>query len=281
MANKIFSIYSSGPDEEQKDDDRLILEIGKTHFACMVQCGSRNTVADFELFRLKEGSNNYEDFFNDLQSNSKLLNRSYSEKKVYIQNEMSVLVPENKFKEEIRNDYLDVAWGEDTNMVTMSDRLYANAGIINVYRVSTDIIHILNLRMNKVIVQHTYSQIIRSLFPLPANTPAQLIKVQFYNQHLIVTVISEKILLLIQTFQYQSPADVLYHLLNISQRLALDDKTLVMKISGMIDLKSALYSQLLKYFNNIVVEDADSSIFHLDASEYPLHYFTPIFNLAV
>ena len=281
MANKIFSIYSPGEEAGEKSNERLVVEIAKSHIACIAKNESDNTISSFEIFRLNGTSNDFYEVFSDVQAESKLLHKPYTDSKVFIQNEMSVLVPANVFTKELADDFLNVAACESTRMVTMSDELNIDGGVVNAYRVPMNTLSILHLNMGRIVVEHTYSQIVRNLFSPSRNTPEQLIKVQFYYDHIIVAVVSGKALQLVQTFNYQTPADVLYYLLNVSQRLQLNAEQMVLEVSGMIDLDSPMYNELVGYFKNILIEEPEKKLTHHDAGKFPAHYFTPIFNLAI
>ena len=54
MANKSFSIYSSREDVVRDVHDQLLLEIGKSHIACIDTNDHKKTISAFELFNFTE-----------------------------------------------------------------------------------------------------------------------------------------------------------------------------------------------------------------------------------
>ncbi|TDH29179.1 DUF3822 family protein [Segetibacter sp. 3557_3] len=280
MANKIFSIYSPQSPGEVYDDDQLILEIADTHIACQVKSSKSRTIASFELFKIAKSTKFLRGVLADILPHSKILQERYVKTKVFVQNARSVLVPAPLFNKNKAADYLTATSQPQGNVIVRHEHVDTFGGIVNVYSLPNSSENDFPETLGEIEIHHTYSQIIRS-FPndLPASNA--VFKVQFYGNHFIVAVASNGVLKLVQSYQYQVPADVLYYLLNITELVNADVQTLKLEISGMIDLNSPLYKEVEKYFRNVVVEEADSRLIHLDASEYPMHYFTPIFNLAL
>lgn len=282
MANKSFSIYSTKEDTVPGIHDRLLLEIGKTHLACIDTNEHKKTVSTFELFNFTENETaDFSRLFSSISSASKLLAKPYPETIIFINNEQSLLVPIFKFNTEIAEDYLNVVFGEDPFSAIHFDHLPIEPGMMNVYRVQQTLLNILHTNFTKVTFRHTYSNIIKTIISDIFTYPSECIYIQFYNTFLIVTVAKDEKLQLIQSFMYEAPEDVLYCLLNITERFDLNREKLILEISGMIDLHFTLYRDLITYFKNVAVQNVDTSKFNLDIKEYPLHYFTPFFNLAL
>ncbi len=278
MSKKAFGIYTSGGNDAIKNNDLLIIEIGYSHLACLIK-GSDNSVAAFELYTFnKNETSDFENLFSSVLDKSQLLDKTYADTKLYINHEFALPVPATKFNEEISNDYLNVVFGEDEDSILQFDEVNAEPGLMNVFRISSKWLNVVNQRFKKVSVQHSYTSIIR--IAITTASGASVIKIQFYPAHIIAILMQEGALQFIQSFLYQSAEDVLYYLLSISQRLNVNTPDLTIYASGMIDLQSAMYLQLAKYFRHIVFEDADKSQLSIDISGHPPHYFTPFFNLA-
>jgi hypothetical protein len=85
-------------------------------------------------------------------------------------------------------------------------------------------------------------------------------------------------LLLSNDYDYASPEDVLYYLLKCREQFGLSQETVELKLSGLIDKKSALYKELNQYFIHIEFREAS---WQLPASELPAHFFTSLNDLAL
>lgn len=282
MPNKSFSLYNKDGNVTIDERDRLVLEIGKSHIACILKKEDQKTITAFELFNFKEDEAlDFKKLFNIISADSKLLAAPNTGTRVFINNSICIPVPIFKFSKDIAEDYLNLVHAEDPLSTTLYENIAVEPGIMNIFRVNKKCISALNLYLPGLTFHHTYSNIIRSLISdTPSNTP-DFISVNFFNAFIIVTVIKESKLHLIQTFVYETHEDVLYHLLNISERFKLRIDKIVLRISGMIDLNFALYRELVKYFKEVAVENVSTANISLNINEHPLHYFTPFFNLAI
>jgi hypothetical protein len=276
MANKIYSIYKSGKERSTKNNDRLTVEVGSAHVACIVVGGASNQVEDLEFFELNSSDlKNFEESFAYVVIGSRLLDKPYADKKIFFNSNESVLVPAHLFITESSSDYLDVVFGINNKAEVFKDDLNNQFQLINTYRVPTHIKEVIEKNLAIVTVEHTYSSILRSMFWVLSSLPVQLVKVQFYRNHIIVAVLIEHRLQYIQSFTFSTPEDVLYNLLSIYRQFNL--KGALLQVSGLINFESEMYQALATYFKNISTED--SAVPDLDISDHPPHYFTPFFKL--
>jgi len=282
MANKSFSIYGLEEDTAADAADQLILEVGKTHIACLQKKGQKRSVSAFELFSFTENeSADFSKLFKEVSIGSKLLDKQYQSAEVFVNNELSLLVPILKFNTEIAADYLDVVFGENFVSKIQFEHLPIDPGMMNIFRVAEDVFEFLSNNFTKVSIKHTWSNIVKTIIANIAIHSADCIYVQFYNTFIIVTVIKNVKLQIIQSFVYETPEDVIYHLLNITEQFQLNKSNVTLRISGMIDLNFTLYRDLITYYRHVEVQNVRLNDLMPDLKEYPLHYFTPFFNLAL
>lgn len=275
MANKIFSTYKSRKERGATINDRIVVEIGHTHIACMIVAAKSNNVEDFELFELSSSSfKNFEESFAYVVIASRLLDKPYADKKVYFNSPQSVLIPAHLYNVQNSAQYLSLIFGNNKDEVFRDD-LNAYFQLINVYSIPAQVKEVVEKNLSVVSVEHTYSSIIKALFQELTSLPSPLIKVQFYKNHFIVAVFLQHRFQYIQSFTFAAPEDVLYHLVNICHHFNI--KGALLQVSGMLDLKSTMYAVLSAHFKNIHTEEL--TIPDLDLSDYPLHYFTPFFKL--
>ena len=103
------------------------------------------------------------------------------------------------------------------------------------------------------------------------------INLELRDKRFNVTVSKEDQLLLAKTYSYNAPADVLFYLLKICEIFGLDQETVQLGISGLIDRNSALFKTLYDYFIHISFKEASWQ----QTGEYPAHYFTLLNRLAL
>jgi hypothetical protein len=105
------------------------------------------------------------------------------------------------------------------------------------------------------------------------------LQVTFYPGRLLVYAGSHGQLQLIRSFYYEAAEDVAYYLLNICQQLTLSPATTPVFLSGMIDVSSVLYAEILKYFG-IVETDSFAAGAAEWPEEHPAHFFSPLLKMA-
>jgi hypothetical protein len=87
---------------------------------------------------------------------------------------------------------------------------------------------------------------------------------------------------LLQTYGYDTPDDVSWHLLDLCSRFNLDNQQVLLRISGLLDEQSVLYQELLKYFLKTEWEALPGNkSLHKVFEAYPSHYFSPLLNMAL
>ena len=129
---------------------------------------------------------------------------------------------------------------------------------------------------------HIYTVLMKALEYRRKNLPDSFLYVVFYPHQIILALVKNKSLLLIQTFPYDIPEDVSYHILNIADQFDLSADEIPITVSGLIDVDSVLYAELMKYFINVET-DPRPGFFSYDEcfDEYPTHFFTPFFSLGL
>jgi hypothetical protein len=107
-------------------------------------------------------------------------------------------------------------------------------------------------------------------------------RVIFYNDKFITAFFIDGALQLLQTFSYQTPEDVSYYLLLISNQFNVKPSQINLNISGLIDTQSPLYGELTKYFEEVNYEGIPLSYgTNGILEEYPTHYFSPLLKMSL
>ena len=279
MVTKSFGIYNDNNEQLLTKDDFLILEVGKSHIA-LVLTNSSNTVGGFELFTFVENESTIDKLFTAIGNTSHFINHSFPLVKVYINHELCLPVPSDKFSEGLTNDYLNMMFGVDTHSTIHTDHIDIHPQIVSVYSVSQELIDILTPRFSNIELKHTWTNVLKTIHKISGLSTNPLIYVQFYNTYFIAAVIKDTTLQLIQNFIYENPEDVLYQLLNVTTQYELDTNLVEVRVSGVIDPNYKLFRELSNYFKNLVSEKVDSSLALINVNDFPGHYFTPFFSLS-
>ena len=85
---------------------------------------------------------------------------------------------------------------------------------------------------------------------------------------------------IVQYFDFTTPADVCYHILNVAERFETTASSLTLSLSGMIDVDSTLYQELYKYFLHIKFAETKDVVFSKGFEELPTHFYHHLTALA-
>lgn len=281
MVTKSFGIFNGDNDKIVEDGDNLIIEVGKSHIALMLTRQETSAIAAFELFTFTENEAAPDNLFSAIGKTSNLLNYTFASVNVFVNHEVCLPVPAAKFSENSAEDYLTAIFGEAQQVTTLNDKDAAHPEIVNLYRVPQEILEVLHNRFTNVKIHHTWSNVLKMMRAKELLSSKHLMHIQFYNTYFILVIVKDGMLQLIQVFIYENPDDVLYQMLNVATQFDLSTAEVDLSINGLIDPNYKLFRELTNYFINIVADKADLTNVLIDVSEYPRHYFTPFFNLAL
>jgi hypothetical protein len=152
---------------------------------------------------------------------------------------------------------------------------------MNVYRIKKSVHEWVSRNFVLYKPHHIYTTIIQNIFSNDV-PDIHYMKIQFYRQHFIAACIIDHKLHLIQTFQFNTETDILYHILRMIQQLGLDSTHSILGLSGEYDTSLSLHKELSKLFDQIIIENIEESDF-IDPtqSNHPLHHFTPFYKLVL
>ena len=86
---------------------------------------------------------------------------------------------------------------------------------------------------------------------------------------------------LAQSFYYETKEDVVFHLLNLTDKFNIDLASAFVEVSGLIDEESGIWKELNRYILNIVFENpSQHALQMLNIAGVPIHFLTPIMLIA-
>ncbi|MBY0536310.1 MAG: DUF3822 family protein [Chitinophagaceae bacterium] len=103
----------------------------------------------------------------------------------------------------------------------------------------------------------------------------------FYHGRVLIRLYNNGQPMIIQMYEYQQPEDISWYLLSVCHfhQVSLDQVSI--KVSGMIQQDSVLYSELNKYFRIELYTETGQYFDSEDGSQdYPSHYFSPILSMS-
>ncbi len=187
----------------------------------------------------------------------------------------NVFVPQEYFDAGNSKEMLVLVHG-DLMQGAVQNELVATHNLHTVYKIPAAVKNIFNNHFPFSIQNHQSSLLINF-----EKNNKDLLYCNFYPEHLTVLLRKNGQLQIIQQFEYASPEDAVYHLLNVCQSFETDAAKTILTVSGMIDTDSNLYSELYKYFQSVNCADLSASFNYAEEiKDHPAHYFSHLFATA-
>ena len=279
MVEQKLSIASLQNQQSSNFNSKLIVEVNNQHIAILEKNGLSTQA--FEFYEINGTNREWEGIFNATKNQSNILNKTFSDTTIYLNNSETLIVPSTKYKRESSETYLSAIYGDNNNVISNADLINIVDNPVTVYRYTASLNHVIKNNFVSFKYKNTYTKVLENLFG-NERMLMEMVKVQFYRNSMLVVVIYDNKLMLIQTYQINSPEDVIYYLLNIVQEFNLSVKNTPVEISGLIDISSRYFELLENIFGRLSVEViANDDLFaeHISANE--AHWYTPFYNLSV
>ncbi|MCU0322983.1 MAG: DUF3822 family protein, partial [Chitinophagaceae bacterium] len=219
MIQKTIGLYSESTGHSPFNKDTLVVEVCHQHIVCLVKSETNQNITAFEFFKIELDQNDWEDIFYEVRINSGLMDKSYNNTQIFYHFNEAVLVPAYKYNDSSNEAFLNLIFGESEKAVLKTESLQVNGEkIFTVYRIHQALQDTIHRNFLSVTEHHVYNGILNGLLSSFKNKPTDCIVVHFYDKHFIVIAIKNMQLQIIQSFNYTTPEDALYHILNISNK---------------------------------------------------------------
>jgi hypothetical protein len=171
----------------------------------------------------------------------------YESCRIFFNGKASVLVPEHLQYNNEKEALLHLMFGDSEDMLVQQETV-SNIGAINLYRIPQPIKHALGDRFYGADFRHSNT----------CHIPAA----KAYDLYCIVYPSSVKMILhkdgifqFAQLFDYKSPSDVSYYLLQVCAQYGVAASTASLCLAGFIDKDSQLFQEIYRYFLNVAIQD--------------------------
>jgi hypothetical protein len=184
------------------------------------------------------------------------------------------LVPEAMYEEAYNAPILETLFSSNINVSNYSVKV-KSLEAMGIYRVNRDVEQVLLSKYPAAKMHHAIAQQIPQL-----KKKKDLLYVVIYQHTLKAFLFKNEVLQVVQFFEYNSPADVAYHLLNICELHQCSTQEMSLLLSGFVDKKSNLFDELHRYFLFIDVDEpVNDIIVPENIGQYPAHFFSHLIML--
>lgn len=276
----MVSIYGDISIKSPFNSDQLIIEIGTYHIACLVKLSIKGELSALEVYHFNSLEEEWYDIFQDIRSKSKILNRGFIDTRVYFNLQETVLIPSQLYQKESIPSYLQLIHGDAINQIIETEAINVTPQITVATKIKRSLMDTVNSNLMMITLHNTTKVFVESLLSPDRPYNHSLLKLQLYNQEMLLGLVYNRQLLLCQLYSQNSAEDILYHLLNILQQYNLRPEETTLELSGMLEIKSPLFDNLKKVFPRITFDFASQELTVLnDFSKHEKHYLTPYLQL--
>ncbi len=253
----------------------LIVEIGTSNIAIFCYSTYPFTATGFYYYTITENDNTA--LANALQSiftEEHLSTAGFENVHIFYNNADTTLVPTSYFKKEaLHNNIAALMFGNKTNYTNLHETTSIKS-IENIYAVPLEIKTLMDNIFPNAISMHSISMALQS-------TNGTKLFATVYEKEIKLVLYKENEFTLAAYFDYATPEDVCYHMLNACERFAVSPSEIELIINGMIDTNSNLYKEMYKFFVLIQIENLPDKVQLANGFEdIASHYYLPLVKLA-
>lgn len=190
----------------------------------------------------------------------------------------SSFIPADQFQITMTGSVAELVMGNAERGLLLHEKV-DEWNLHTIYRVPREIHGLIQKYYSAGRYWHYHSLLLKSVYSKKADIDKPVLRVVFYTDTFIALLHQGESLQLLQTYAYHTPQDAAYLLLHICRQFALEQEEIPMIISGFVDVQSALYQELNRYFLRIEKDDELSASARNLLNDFPSHYFSPLFNL--
>ncbi|MEN9547991.1 MAG: hypothetical protein RIR12_582 [Bacteroidota bacterium] len=243
----------------------LVLRLGDEHLSYAIADKSNATLHELYYFEVEKYT---EDILLHFWHQQASLQQYFYEVQIAFDFKKNSLHP-SSLSIENNADWLKNIFGP-ANDETIITETIEDWSLQNTYLVPASVKHFIDQKFPTAKWRNQFTQQLSAI-----ENAAPILKVEFRQRTFTVLITAHKQLLLAQTFEYTTAADVLYYLLKCCQQFSLSQQTVSVYVTGLIDKDSALYKEMYLYFIQLHLCDVN----WITKDEYPAHFFTSLNEL--
>ena len=263
------------PSADKNVELHLLMEVGDEDISFLIFSKSPFKVEG--LYSLSLNKNTFPtDYTNEvanfIEQNSSLSAGAFSSTNIFYNFSTSTLIPLEYFREEDKEEILAQLFVPD-KMRSCFQESCRDSDIKNIYSVPTAIHNALLEKYPTAKFAHSSS------FQVDKNNESVLLCI-IYNASVKIIFFKEGQLQIVQYFDYVTPTDVCYHLLNVAERFETAPSSIQLNLSGMIDVDSTLYKEVYKFFLHINFAETEDINVAEGFEGLPSHFYHHLTALA-
>jgi hypothetical protein len=247
-----ISFRDAAFDPERSESFCLVLEISPETISLAVLDNLTNDFLAFEHYPLRKvaDENTLAATLEQLSAQHEWLTNRFKRTDCILVTERFTLVPAALFDSASAAQYLRFNQPLAAHDEVLTDML-RQPDARNIYAVSENLTAVLRRQFTGIRFRHHLSPLIERTLSVNKNADGRRILVHIQQQRFDLLITDGGLLLLANTYRFQSAEDVAYYLLFACEQLRLNPEQVPVEIVGEIDPDSAIYKLLFKYVRHV------------------------------
>ncbi len=186
-------------------------------------------------------------------------------------NSPAALVPEAVFNPDDSRKYLSFNQHVSEGTEIYIDKLKA-AEAVNVFSVEDQIISLIKEKFSQIKIHHRSSGLIESLLFQYRSESSKIAIVNIGQKQFELVVTQGKDLVYYNSFNYQTPEDVIYHILFVCEQMDMNPTSFSLMLTGEINRHASIYELITRYIKNVKFSERNPAFdYSFSLKEIPSH----------
>lgn len=243
------------------------IQIGKDDIVVAIKDIAKNKFIALEQFQFVHNFNFtlIDSLIDEVIEISKLVPYKYKSVNCLIVNGLSTIVPNSLFDEDRKKAFLKFNTDlQGDELVVVNDIKNLNAK--NIFALPFSVKSKIDFLFNNVNYIHFSTQLVENILVNNKNQNTKKVFIHVQNSHFELIVIESNNLLFYNSFNYQTPEDLIYYLLFAFEQLKLNPEKNELFVLGDIEKNDAIYLLISKYVRTVKFAERN------DGSDYSYQF---------
>lgn len=230
-------------DFNESENLQLLIQVSDDFFGFTAFNALEKKVKAWVLYQAKNNVSLSETDLIEIKNAQDWLSYTYIKTTIVACDASNTLIPEPLYNKE--NNFFNLMYGQKSSSIFFKDQIKI-ADAVNEYVIPNVLYQLIQTHFKNTVWYHNQSLLLQQT----ASTYARItVAISFHS--IFITAEHNNKWMLLQNKPYQSPEDVLYHILNTIKQLGFDGEKTTIVLEGMAEADSALAILLHQYVNNM------------------------------
>jgi len=220
------------------------------------------------------GKEEYNNTLRQMIASDELLSLPYGKIHIHILSDCFTLVPEKLFDDSKKTELLNFNQQNVSSINVKSEPINKTETML-VYGVDADTEKILTDYFPKAKISHSSSSLIETW--ITPNAEGEVLHCYVQPSSIQIAFVKNAQLKFFNIYQYKTPEDFIYYLMNVVNHLSLDQDKISFQFSGEVVPDSGIYKLAYKYLRNIQFSQRPSWVQSSAEMNFPGHFYFNLF----